>query len=133
MALQEAEGHERVVVVMWFNESVGEYGRIARFINRRVAEANGFAFINSSAPFFQERHGAWQKIGLLAWALSSGLYDAAVWVDADAAFMPSAASQIRALLSAQPHADIIFGSNYPCNLHHRIESDCQHTLRALRT
>ena len=75
---------------------------------------NGWAFIGPmNKTYLPERAASWQKIGLLRELLSSGKYDAVLWIDADAALTPSSGQILPKLLELHSDKDIIFGSNKP--------------------
>ena len=85
-------------------------------INMHVANESGFAIVapvDGARPrnFFPDRSPSWQKIGLLLEMLESGVHDAVLWTDADAAFTPDAGRKLRRLLREHPTADAIFGTN----------------------
>ena len=91
-----------------------------RTINMHVANESGFAIVapvDGARPrhFFPDRSPSWQKIGLLLDMLESGVHDAVLWTDADAAFTPDAGRKLRRLLREHPTSDAIFGTNRPWN------------------
>ena len=87
----------------------------------QVANESGFTFVGAAGGerprrFFPDRSPSWQKIGLLLETLESGVHDAVLWTDADAAFTPDAGRRLRRLLREHPSADVIFGANRPWNV-----------------
>ena len=87
---------------MAYDQHGARYGSIAAEINRAFAVRHGLTFVlKTNASYFSNRHASWQKIGLLRETLSSGEFDAAIWVDADAVLLEENHHVLPELLRAE--------------------------------
>ncbi len=78
----------KIVVAMWYDEGIKEYGDLNYIINKCYCDKHGYEIVKSSETRYEnnQRSKHWERLPLLLDLLSKDNPDYVVWIDADAHF-----------------------------------------------
>jgi hypothetical protein len=99
----------RVAVVMFYDDTIREYGDITLQINRFYCQKHGLDLICGNDKRYENRHPAWERLPLMLEYLSK--YDYLVWIDADAFFYYHSTSIVD-FIKSNPNPDFLFSQDF---------------------
>lgn len=114
-----------LVVCMWYDEAIREYGDLTASINKKFCERFGYSFVKDDTRRLPNRHPSWEKLALVATLLKT--HSTVMWIDADACLFEENHNTLAAVLN-QSTKDAVFSRDCcPCIC---LKGSTQHPFNA---
>ena len=106
--------NKKIAICMWYDDAIKEYGDIAKQINQKYCNINGYDLIFSNKRNLKDRHPAWERLPLLLNTLMTNKYDYVMWIDADACFNLNCKKfNLNKIINDNKDKDIILSADMP--------------------
>jgi len=102
-------GKKKVCVLMFYDETVAEYGDINYKLNKKYCDKYDLDIILSHEKNYHFRHPAWERLPLILKYLSE--YEYLIWIDADA-FFYSDSENVLDIIEKNKDTSFIFSKDF---------------------